>query len=192
VILSKKNKRQIMKNINTILNEMITHIPLCTHQNPQDVIIVNSNEEIKKQLSNYKLNSSKELDFDALLSSEFNSIDVIILNQKSSLDTQSIASIYKILKDDGIVVFISDDFDDENSNLSDNLKLMSDFWVAMPSRFEAQTLILASKKYHPQADIVLQRANFIDDLYYYHSDIQISSFTMPTYIKKALLGIAKN
>ena len=181
-----------MKNTNTIFNEMITHIPLCTHQNPQNIIVVNANDDISKQLSNYNLENIQNKSLDELLSSEFNSADVIIINQENTIDEKSISNIYNILKSDGLVIFPSADYDEQYSKLIDNLKLCNKFWVAMPSRFEGQTLIFASKKYHPQADIILQRANFIDDLYYYHSDMQISSFTMPTYIKKALLGIAKN
>ena len=49
----------------------------------------------------------------------------------------------------------------------------------MPYRFGHQASIIASKKYHPTADLNLQRADFLDDLEYYSSEIHIASFVFP-------------
>jgi hypothetical protein len=38
----------------------------------------------------------------------------------------------------------------------------------------------------------LQRADFLEGLNYYNSDMQLASFVKPTSVHKALLGIAKN
>lgn len=52
--------------------------------------------------------------------------------------------------------------------------------------------LLASKKYHPTADIALQRADMLEDLEYYHPILHQSAFVLPKGIKNALNGIAKN
>ena len=61
----------------------------------------------------------------------------------------------------------------------------------MPFRFGHNTSILASKKYHPTADLVLQRADLLDDLQYYSSEIHKAVFVFPAAEHKALTGIAK-
>lgn len=53
-------------------------------------------------------------------------------------------------------------------------------------------LFLASKEYHPTADVILQRADMIDGLSYYNCDVHVASFAMGNYIRKEYLGIIKN
>jgi spermidine synthase len=67
------------------------------------------------------------------------------------------------------------------------------FKIIMPYKLgNDQSAILASKEYHPTADIILQRADMLDNLNYYNCDIHIASFVMPNYIRKEYLGIIKN
>jgi spermidine synthase len=54
------------------------------------------------------------------------------------------------------------------------------------------TALLASKEYHPTADIILQRADMLDSLDYYNCDVHVGSFAMGNYIRKEYLGIIKN
>jgi spermidine synthase len=54
------------------------------------------------------------------------------------------------------------------------------------------TALLASKEYHPTADVILQRSDMIDGLSFYNCDIHVSAFAMPNYIRKEYLGIIKN
>ena len=61
----------------------------------------------------------------------------------------------------------------------------------MPFKFGHNTSILASKKYHPTADINLQRSDLLDGLDYYSSEIQLASFVFPATEHRALTGIAK-
>jgi len=63
----------------------------------------------------------------------------------------------------------------------------------MPYRFEMYmypgcnwNFIMGSKLYHPTADMILQRADLIDGLKYYNSDIHKASFILPNYIKQEL------
>ncbi len=57
---------------------------------------------------------------------------------------------------------------------------------------ECNYAVLASKYYHPTADINLQRADLTDGFEVYNSDLHVASFALPTYIKKRYLGIIKN
>ncbi|CAM2789824.1 spermidine synthase [Helicobacter burdigaliensis] len=52
--------------------------------------------------------------------------------------------------------------------------------------------LLASKKYHPTADIALQRADMLEDLEFYQPLLHQSAFVLPKGIKNALNGIVKN
>jgi len=51
--------------------------------------------------------------------------------------------------------------------------------------------MLASRFYHPTADINLQRADLTEGFAYYNSDIAIAAFSVPTFVYKEYLGIIK-
>ncbi len=216
--------------------EMIAQVPVCTHREPQKVLIlggglggsareilrhedisidvVELDEEIvnvsKKYFGtlssslendNVKLTISNGMDF--ISDSEDKSYDIIIVDvfshnsqYKELFEPTFYAQANRVLKDNGLLVTQGGSYREDIQNHKELLtNAGSNFWIAMPYNYEfmgrINNFILASKKYHPTADIILQRADLIDDLHYYNSDIQRSSFIMPTYINKALLGIAK-
>jgi spermidine synthase len=138
---------------------------------------------------------------------EDKSYDIILVdstddkNQASGLfESAFYAQANRVLKDDGLIaVQGSSYFVDIEQHKSILKRMGSLFGIVMPYRYEMLTypgvvwnFILASKKYHPTADIILQRADLIEGLNYYNSDIHRASFAVPAYIKKELLGIAKN
>ncbi len=231
------NKRVVMSQKDApFYYEMIAQVPICTHRQPQKVLIlggglggsaseilrhedisidiVELDEEIvnvgKKYFStlaksleneNVTLTISSGMDF--ISDSEDKSYDIIIVDvpkdspkYRELFEPTFYAQANRVLKDDGLLVTQGGSYRRE---LDEHKQLLSDagsnFWIAMPYNYEMtntiNNFILVSKKYHPTADIILQRADLIDDLHYYNSDIQRSSFIMPTYINKALLGIAK-
>ncbi len=216
--------------------EMIAQVPVCTHREPQRVLIlggglggsareilrhedisidvVELDEEIVNVAKKYfgTLSSSLENDnvkltisngMDFISDSEDKSYDIIIVdvsaeskNYKDLFDPTFYAQVNRVLKDDGLLVTQGNSYREDLQNHKELLtNAGSNFWIAMPYNYEfmnrVKNFILVSKKYHPTADIILQRADLIDDLHYYNSDIQRSSFIMPTYMNKALLGIAK-
>ena len=61
----------------------------------------------------------------------------------------------------------------------------------MPYSFGHNTLIFASKKFHPQAQIILQVSDLLPDCKYYNTELHNASFIHPQYITKAITGIAK-
>jgi len=110
------------------------------------------------------------------------------------------AQVNRVLKADGLVAVQGGSY---WMDLEGHKRILETvgrpFWIAMPYSYPMYSypgtnwnFILASKKYHPTADIVLQRADLLEGLQYYTSDIQRAAFAVPRNIKKALLGIAKN
>ncbi|GEM_PF-1260738 len=107
-------------------------------------------------------------------------------------------SYYNLLSEDGIMIIKCPHLllDTKEAiktleSLDDSFKVKMPFY--MPLFFDMNDCyIFASKKYHPIADIMLQRADMLEDLQYYHANLHLSAFTLPKAIKKSLLGVAKN
>ena len=166
---------------------------LCTHKEASNVLIIGTtNEDMKNQAAKHSKVSNIEFgDLSTLTSKNEKNIDVIILTDVK-IDELLLANIEIILKNDGLIAFASEAFSKDKEQLFADLKLVgTKFWIAMPFKFGHNTSILASKKYHPTADINLQRADLLDGLDYYSSEIQLASFVFPAAEHRALTGIAK-
>jgi len=178
---------------NYAFNEMMVHIPLCTHKEASNVLIIGTtNDDMKKEAAKHNKTSNIEFgDTSFLTSKNEKNIDVIILTDVK-IDELLLANIEIILKADGLICFASKAFSKDEEQLLNDLKLVgSKYWIAMPFRFGHNTSILASKRYHPTADLNLQRADLLDDLDYYSAEIHNASFVFPAAEFKALTGIAK-
>jgi spermidine synthase len=180
-----------IENKHFAFNEMMTHIPLCTHKEPHNILVVgNVDTEFKNEVAKHKVNAEYG-DTSIITSKNDKTIDVIIF-ASGNLDELLLANIQKILKDDGVIAFVSESFNADEAKLKADLTLAgSQFWIAMPFKFNHTTAILASKKYHPTADIVLQVSDLLDDLNYYSTEVHHASFVFPAYIHRKLTGIAK-
>ncbi|RXJ68038.1 spermidine synthase [Halarcobacter ebronensis] len=176
---------------NQTFNEMMVHVPLCTHKDPQNVLIVGAaSQNLKNEASKHQTNV-EFVDLQTLNSKNEKNIDVIILTD-INLDEMVVANIKRVLKDDGLITFKTESFHKDEESLKKDLELVGEnFWIAMPFRFGHDTAILASKKYHPTADIILQRSDLLNDLEYYSTEIHTSSFVFPASQHRALTGIAK-
>ena len=178
---------------NNAFNEMMVHIPLCTHKEASNVLIIGTvDEDFKNQASKHNKTSNIEFgDVSTLTSKNEKNIDVIILTDVK-VDELLLANIERILNNDGLIAFASKAFSKDKEQLFSDLKLVgTKFWIAMPFKFGHNTSILASKKYHPTADLNLQRADLLDGLNYYSSEIQLASFVFPAAEHRELTGIAK-
>ena len=178
---------------NNAFNEMMVHLPLCTHKEATKVLIVGSNnEDMKAQAAKHNKVSNIEFgDTSIITSKSEKNIDVIILTDVK-IDELLLANISLILKEDGLIAFPSKAFSRDEDQLFADLKLVgSKFWIAMPFKFGHNTSILASKRYHPTADLNLQRADLLDGLNYYSAEIHNASFVFPAAEHRALTGIAK-
>lgn len=180
-----------LENSNYAFNEMMVHVPLCTHKEPNKVLVIgNIDDEFKEEVKKHET----VVEFgDIKLLNTYNEkeVDVIILTDISP-DELLLANIERILKDDGLIAFSTKSFHKNKEALIGDLTLVGNkYWIAMPFSFGHNTAILASKKYHPTADIILQRSDLLNDLNYYSTEIQHASFVFPKHITKTLTGIAK-
>ena len=179
-----------MKN-NQAFNEMMVHVPMCTHKEAKNVLVIGTtNDNLKKEFDKHQANV-EYADISILSSKEDKSIDVILFTDVN-LDEIILANIQRILKDDGLITLSTSNFSTNETKLKDDLSLVgTKFWIAMPFKFGHETALLASKKYHPTADIILQRSDLLVDLEYYSTEIHHASFVFPAAQYRALIGIAK-
>jgi len=177
-----------------IYNEMMVHIPLCTNKKPNNILIISDNatgleDEIKKHT---------EVDFktipatlDAIREEADITYDVVICEIDG--DAAVIGHINRISKDDAQLVIKHDSLEEIQTNKVLMQVLSNYYKIIMPYNLgNGSTSLLASKEYHPTADIILQRADMIDNLDYYNCDIHIAAFAMPNYIRNEYLGTIKN
>ncbi len=180
-----------MKN-NQAFNEMMVHTPICTHKEPENVLIIGSiNDDFKKEVEKHNLKNVEYGDTSILTSKNEKNIDVMIFTD-IEFDEMLLANIDRVLKDDGVIALSTKSFSKDDDKLKTDLELVGNsFWIAMPFKFGHETAILASKKYHPTADIILQRSDLLVDLDYYSTEIHHASFVFPAAQYRALTGIAK-
>lgn len=177
-----------------IYPEMMVHVPLCTSKNPQKVLIISENaSRLAKEMLKHKGVKAKAIKpcLDVISSLEESRFDVVICEMES--DITILAQIDRISKEDGQLCITHPPLDEVEANKTMMKNLARYFKIIMPFRMEdGTTALLASKEYHPTADINLQRADMLDDNEYYNCDIHIGAFAMGNYIRKEYLGIIKN
>jgi len=162
---------------------------------------------INEVYKNPRLNLTIGDGVDFIENAKDKSYDIILVDSTDAKDHATglfspafYAQANRVLKDDGLIAVQGSSWFVAMQEHKEILKKMGSlFGIVMPYRYEMISypginwnFIIASKKYHPTADIILQRADLIEGLKYYNSDIQRAAFAVPTYVKKELLGIAKN
>ena len=177
-----------------IYNEMMVHVPLCTSKEAKDILVIsNTPEVLSAEIARHKESSLTTINcsLNEISSLGDDSFDVII--SEMSGDEAFFSHINRVLKKDGQFVTTHPSLDDTDANKSLMKILGKYFKIIMPYSVQgAKTALLASKEYHPTADVILQRADMIDGLSYYNSDVHVASFAMGNYIRKEYLGIIKN
>jgi len=176
-----------------IYNEMMVHVAVCTSKTPENVLIISNNAdgfvtEMKKHDAiAYEVIGS----VDGLRKADDKKYDVVISQMGS--DAAVIAHINRVLKDDGLLVTSHPNLDDVEANKEYMGILGSYFKIIMPFRIGGdETALLASKEYHPTADIILQRSDMLDGLEYYNCDVHMGAFAMGNDVRKTYLGVIKN
>ncbi len=169
-------------------DEMMVHVPLCSHKNINKVLVVgevsqNFKDEVSKH--NTEVTYSEDLNTDEIFD--------IILYTKDTPDELIMANVERNLEQDfGIFVTTASSIRRDLDVAKEELALIGkNFWICMPYSFGHTTLIFASKKYHPQAEIVLQTSDLLPDCQYYNTELHNACFVHPTFITKAITGIAK-
>jgi len=182
----------IMKEF--IYNEMMVHVALCTNKAPENVLIISSNATgMVKEVAKHDGIKCDVIapTIEALRGGADGAYDVVISEMQS--DAAAFAHINRVLKSDGLVVstHISLDNIEENKQVIGILGKYAK--IVMPFNLgNGETALLASKEYHPTADIILQRSDMLDGLEFYNCDVHPAAFAMGNHIRKTYLGIIKN
>lgn len=169
-------------------DEMMVHVPLCSHKDINKVLVVGDvSEDFKIELKKHNVETvfSDELNVEG-------QFDIILYN-KNTPDELEMAAVQRVIEPKkGIFVTKATSIRRDVETSKEELALIGkNFWICMPYSFGHSTLIFASKKYHPQAEIVLQTSDLLEDCNYYSTEMQNATFVHPTYITKAITGIAK-
>lgn len=177
-----------------IYAEMMVHVPMCTSKEAKDILIVSDNaEKLSKEVARHTQSNLTVISckLDEISSLADSSYDVVISEMPS--DRAFFSQVNRILKIDGQFVTTHLSLDDIGANKNLMTTLANYFKIVMPYNIgNGSTALLASKEYHPTADINLQRTDMLDGLSYYNCDIHPAAFAMGNYIRKEYLGIIKN
>jgi spermidine synthase len=179
-----------------IYPEMITHIGMCSHKNPTNVLLISdASDLIETELDRHSVETTEAISAsnakESIASKSDATSDLIILDGEN--DPALLAHINRVLKVDGMLVMKHNSLDEIEANKSLMQILGNYFKIIMPFNVgDGTTLLLASKAYHPTADVILQRADLLDGLKYYNCDVHIGSFAMGNNVRKEYLGIIKN
>jgi len=174
--------------------EMMVHVPVCTHKAPQNVLVLsNAPEALQAELARHEgvIAVHAPASLEALRDVADGSIDVVLC--EAHVDAAVAGHISRILTGEGVVSLRHPSLEEVQANTLLMGVLGNYFKVIMPYRLaNEETLLLASKGNHPTADLNLHRADMLDGLQYYNSDIHPAAFAMPNYIRKTYLGITRN
>ena len=177
-----------------IYNEMMVHVPVCTSKDPQNVLIVSNNAsalEVEMNKHNAIAYKTIPCGIESMREVEDASYDVIIC--ESDTDAAILAHISRSLKEDGLVSMKHAQLDNIDENKQNMQILGKYFKIIMPFNLgNGETALLASKEYHPTADINLHRTDMLDGVDFYNCDVHPAAFAMGNYIRKEYLGIIKN
>lgn len=177
-----------------IYNEMMVHVALCTNKAPENILLISNNADgmVSEVAKHDGINCDViSADMDALRAVEDGKYDVVVSEMDS--DAAGFAHINRVLKADGLIVTKHPSLD----NVEENKQVISILGkyakIVMPFNLgNGETALLASKEYHPTADVILQRTDMLDGLEYYNCDIHPAAFAMGNYVRKTYLGIIKN
>jgi spermidine synthase len=171
-----------------IYNEMLVHVPMCSHDKVDlNVCLIAGNEDIKKELSYHKNIKVTEIEDESGLAESENEFDIII-------STKGVSSVYmnRSLTEKGIAVQPCESLTDTKT-FEEAGKLMyinQPYWF-FDENYQIKTILFSSKKYHGQADIVRNKSDFIEHTDYYNTDMHLLAFNYPTKIFKEILPSIK-
>ncbi len=196
-----------MENLHFIKDEMLAHIPICTHAEPKSVLLVGGCEKLKAEVKKHSVvekvtHIGEENAQDEIANIEEKSYDVVIVaSDRFGSDRVMIGLLNRALSPQGVLVMPSSNILTQIEETKVQLGLLGElFKIVMPYRYETlahtkgtgcRNLVLASHKFHPTADINLQRADLTDGLSYYNSDIAIGTFHLPTIVRRNYAGLIK-
>ena len=189
----------------TNYNEMLVHIPLCSHKTPENILIVSDDtaginaETARHDDMNFTLLATSKGD-SMISDAADDSFDVVIFDTVLNLDKAFLAHLNRVTKSNAHIVSKIDGFMSNLENTRKTMKALGEYFrIVMPYSFdsnqtdnERSTLMFASKFFHPTADVILHRTDMIDGLSYYNCDVHPATFVQPNYVRTALKGVALN
>jgi spermidine synthase len=196
-----------MNKYHFIKDEMLVHIPICTHKKPKKIIVIGGCNNIRAELKKYDfITETLFIDSNNAISElkRFNGsrdYDVaIVADIKFSKDRDFWREFIKLLDSKVVISSMISNIITDEVEAKKEISLLGEIYpIVMPYRYEEDKggvlansyLLLSSGFYHPTADINLQRADLTDGYNYYSSDVAISSFVVPKFIYNSYLGIIK-
>jgi len=180
-----------------VFPEMMVHVPMCTHKEPQNILMItDAPEALQAELARYGsdivvTHASAASALEALRDLAEGSMDVVMCDKE--VDAAIAGHINRVLGEEGVVAMRHPSLESVQENTVLMSVLGNYFKIIMPYGLaNEETLLLASKGNHPTADINLHRADMLDGVQYYNSDIHPAAFAMPNYVRKTYLGITRN
>jgi len=196
-----------MEKLHYIKDEMLIHIPVCTHADPKKILLIGGCDNLYAEAKKHRtieeiVRLSAEEAADSLTDLPENSFDIaVIATENFTADRVFWGLLNRVLNDTGIVTTMSSSLLTQEEVAASELSMAGElFKIVMPYRYESlaedghllcKNLLLASHRYHPTADINLQRADLTEGFHYYNSDIAIGAFQLPTVVRKRFLGAIK-
>lgn len=199
-------------------SEMLVHVPMCSNPNIKSALVISYNKQIAKEL---KKHEGVNVDFLIEDSSAFEAMDYFnresrditnltyihrldlekqydLIIYDSIVDIKKMEKLHAILGDEGIMIcrtaplILADDA--EREEIATLAKAFYIFipYVAPYSVALDKSYLFASKRWHPQSDILLQKSDFVPDCRYYTAEVHMASFSQPKIIKERFKGIFKN
>jgi spermidine synthase len=196
-----------MEKLHYIKDEMLVHIPVCTHADPKSVLQVGGCDNLHAEIQKHKtIETITRLEAGEAVAKmteiEAGSFDIVIVAVEDfKSDRLFWGLVNRVLSDKGVATTMSSLLLTEEAAVREELTLAGEhFKIVMPYRYEAlahdghllcKNLLLVSHHYHPTADINLQRADLTDGFHYYNSDIAIGAFHLPTVVRTTYAGLIK-
>jgi spermidine synthase len=196
-----------MEKLHYIKDEMLVHIPVCTHALPKKVLTIGGCENLQAEVEKHSVIEEivaidNENVIETLAAMDEGSFDIVIVAVGDyASDRVFWGHMAKLTGDRGVVTTVSATLLTEEEESAAQLRAAGElFKIVMPYRYEAlaedghllcKNMLLASSHYHPTADINLQRADLTEGFEYYNSDIAIGAFHLPTVIRKKYAGLIK-
>ncbi len=196
-----------MEKLHYIKDEMLVHIPVCTHADPKSILLVGGCDNLYAEVKKHKTITqiARVATDDAvnhLSQMSEGGFDIaIVVAEEFKADRLFWGLLGRVLTKKGLVATVSSQPLTQEKAVASELAAAGEiFKIVMPYRYESlaedghltcRSLLLASHHYHPTADINLQRADLTEGLHYYNSDIAIGAFTLPTVVRKKYAGLIK-
>ena len=193
-----------MENLHFIRDEMLVHVPVCTHADPRRILVVGGCDNIRNELAKYSIfEEIVHLDAEGAMASlaalGAKNFDVaIVADERFGGDREFWIALTKLLDAKGLASAPMSNLILAQEQAEAELKTLGAIYrIVMPYRYEREEdlvssyMVLASRFYHPTADLNLQRADLTDGFRYYSSDIAVAAFQTPAFVNRRYLGIIK-